>query len=338
MSQSLFRDLLASGRVANLPSVVSNVLLGCGLGIFTGSSFTHEPVLFLPCLAGCLLYLGGCFLNDWKDQTWDALYRPERAIPAGRISSPVMATLASMCLLLGLGVAVFLNTGALVAALAIVASILVYTFFHKRTAWAVIPMGLCRGLLYLFGFFSQTWRTHFGAFNDLFLSGNPTQYEQDKRENLIWELTDYLQILGSPIVGIVAFVAGLSLFARAEAQPVVPKLNRFLGILLMSWVALTHSLYWMLITPLWNLLSLVPFAIFLAIGIHTMRKSVGRGVSWLLATICLVDFIIAVPLAVELSSRGTVFKFAGQEAFLFPIVSMSAFCLALILQKLAPAT
>lgn len=338
MSQSLFQDLLAAGRVANLPSVVSNVLLGCGLGIFTGSSFVHEPVFFLPCLAGCLLYLGGCFLNDWKDQTWDASHRPERAIPAGRISSSAMGFLASSFLLLGIGVAAFLNTGALLVGSGIVASILVYTFFHKRTAWAVIPMGLCRGLLYLFGFFSQTWRTHFGAFSDLFLSDNPTQYEQDKRANLIWELTDYLQILASPIVGIVAFVAGLSLFARAEAQAIVPKRNRLLGVLLMSWVVLTHSLYWMLITPMWNLLSLLPFVVFLVIGIRAMRRSVGRGVSWLLATICLADFIIAVPLAVELLSRGTVFKFAGQEAFLFPLASLTAFLLALLLQKLAPAT
>ena len=134
-------------------------------------------------------------------------------------------------------------------------------------------------------------------------------------------------------------MAGLSLFARAESQPVVPKLNRVLGIILMAGVVGTHSLFWLRIYPLWTSLAWLPFLVSFAFAIYSMLKSVPKGVSRLLGTICLVDFIAAAPLAVMLWNRsGEMFKFGGQEALLFPVVSLTAFCFALLLQKFAPAT
>ena len=339
MISQTVKDFLAAGRVANLPSVVSNVLLGAGFGIFTGSSFAYEPVFFLPCLVGCLLYLGGCFLNDWKDQAWDAKNRPERALPSGRISSRTMLIVASASIVLGLSIAAFLNTGALVAAVILVAFILLYTYLHKRTAWGVVPMGMCRGMLYFLGFWSQKWRTHFGDLDELFLSDSPSQLELSRQGQLIWELFDYLQILGIPFLGIIAYVAGLSVFARMESRPVVPKWSRVLGIGLMAGVVITHALFWARLYPVWTGLAVLPFFVSFLGAVYATFQSVPRGVSRLLATICLVDFIAAVPLSVILFARSSeMFKFGGQEALLFPLVSISAFLLALLLQRVAPAT
>ena len=78
--------LLASARIANLPSVVSNVWLGVALGSLAGwrwaPSASLWPAAAVLALSGGLLYVSGNFLNDWHDRQWDAQHRPERACRA----------------------------------------------------------------------------------------------------------------------------------------------------------------------------------------------------------------------------------------------------------------
>ncbi len=330
MKHQAIIDLLAAGRVANLPSVVSNVVLGCGLGLLTRNFFESDAVFFLPVLAGCLFYLGGCFLNDWKDRDWDAKNRPERALPSGRLSSRLLLTLGTGCSLVGLGLTTLLGHLVFFIGVALLACILIYTWLHKKTAWGVLPMGLARALLYPLGFFSQV---------PILLSEDiPWLFSAPEVEQIL--LADKLnqaEVIGVVILGLLSYIAGLSLFARAESQAVVPRTNRVLGLLFLVLPALTHSFHWMPFYPIWNLISLAPFVFFLMLGIRRTRSSVPKGVTTFLASICLLDFIVALPLAVAFLSHETVASTFWQ-AICFPLVSIAAFLLALLLQRIAPAT
>ena len=74
---------LQLGRISNLPTVWSNVLVGTLLaGGLLGD--LRIPALMLALSA---FYVGGMFLNDAFDRGFDAKHRPERPIPAGRASA-----------------------------------------------------------------------------------------------------------------------------------------------------------------------------------------------------------------------------------------------------------
>lgn len=340
MNRQTVIDLLAAGRVANLPSVVSNVVLGCGVGIFF-RNLGHEVNLILPCLVGCLLYVGGCFYNDWADRKWDAENKPDRAIPSKRLNPRFMFSSAVILMLAGVIVSVVIGRESFFVAAGIVAAILLYTWIHKKTAWGVLPMGLCRALLYPLGFLSQEWSLNIHHVWGLGYGPAGEIVSTPKGFSHAMEFDLQAMHLTVFSVGLLTYVAGLSLFARAESKPLVPQTNRVLGILLMSLVALSHSHLLMPDLLLWNLMSLVPFTVFLVWGIVRMKRSVPKGVSVLLANICLVDFIVALPLAVVFlweSSSPHYFSLVTYEAMIFPIVPIVAFLFALLLQRIAPAT
>ena len=145
MSALRLRTLLVLGRVSNLPTVWSNcfaawTLAGGGAGL----------KLPLVLASGSCLYVGGMFLNDACDAEFDRQYRPERPIPTGLISRATAWVWASGTLLAGALLAVPLGGRALVCALALLAAIVAYDFWHKRHPAALGLMAGCRLLLYLF--------------------------------------------------------------------------------------------------------------------------------------------------------------------------------------------
>lgn len=99
--------------------------------------------------ASASLYAGGVVLNDVCDHRLDAVERPERPIPSGRIGLGMAAALA--CVLLALGVALAW-TAALLAgtvrpglvALVLAVTIVAYDTFLKRTPLGPLAMGACR--------------------------------------------------------------------------------------------------------------------------------------------------------------------------------------------------
>ncbi|MCP5544662.1 MAG: UbiA family prenyltransferase [Akkermansiaceae bacterium] len=146
-------------RVANLPSVVSNVWVGVAFGIVMFESDPNRPdftpVPMMPTLllvaGACSLYLGGCFLNDWKDFDWDLRNRTERALPRGLFQRVSYLASAVGCLLVGVSLALLANPMTWPAVLVVVVSVLLYTWVHKRAVWSVVPMGFCRGALPFLG-------------------------------------------------------------------------------------------------------------------------------------------------------------------------------------------
>jgi 4-hydroxybenzoate polyprenyltransferase len=134
-------------RAGNFPSVASNVLAALLLSSDLAlAGFPPATTVLLAIMAGSLVYAGGATFNDVFDAKFDAVRRPERAIPRGIIMRSTAATLATVEMLAGLGLLIFLGASWLWA-LALAATILAYDWLHKRWIGSVILMAACRVLL-----------------------------------------------------------------------------------------------------------------------------------------------------------------------------------------------
>ncbi len=161
MKKSVFLAYLDSGRIGNLPSVISHVLVGVLISWIAPYAQLKEVVLnwdaelIIWALSGaCFIYLFGTFLGDAYDVEWDRKHKPERPTVTGLISGSSLYVGAIIFLALGVGC--FFKTGrideVLVPLSILVGAILVYTYIHKRSAWGCVPMGICRATLPWIGF------------------------------------------------------------------------------------------------------------------------------------------------------------------------------------------
>ncbi len=149
---------LRLGRISNLPTVWSNVLVGALLA-GGGLADVRLPLLML---ALSLFYVGGMFLNDAFDREFDARHRPERPIPSGQVSAQQVFVIGFGLLALGLaGVAVASRAAdglpawrALASGAALAAAIVYYNAHHKGNPLSPLVMGLCRVLVVLTAAFS----------------------------------------------------------------------------------------------------------------------------------------------------------------------------------------
>ncbi|WP_027303119.1 UbiA-like protein EboC [Rudanella lutea] len=144
--------LLRLTRPANLITAVADVLAGMAIaGYLTLPDAAPAPVGWLS-LATVGLYGGGVVFNDVFDAELDAVERPERPIPSGRVSLMAATTLGAILLAVGVVAAFMVNplSGWLAVATGVAA--LVYNRFSKHHALiGPINMGLCRGLNLLLG-------------------------------------------------------------------------------------------------------------------------------------------------------------------------------------------
>lgn len=142
-------------RLVRLPTVFtafSNIL--CGYFVTKRpqvSGILHEPELGLLLLSSAGLYLGGMVLNDVFDAKLDAVERPERPIPSGRISLKAAVSLGILLMLTGIISAAFLGTTALLIALMITVAVLAYDSWLKKTPAGPFGMAACRFLNLLLG-------------------------------------------------------------------------------------------------------------------------------------------------------------------------------------------
>lgn len=117
-----------------------------------GDTLVGTPVplrgrrLLLP-LASTALYWAGMALNDWADRDLDAVERPERPIPSGRISPGAALATAVGLTGVGLGLAAAAGRNAVPLAVAIWG----YDTVLKGTAAGPFAMAACRGLDVLLG-------------------------------------------------------------------------------------------------------------------------------------------------------------------------------------------
>ncbi len=348
-------DLLAIGRVANLPTVWSNLVLGILLGLAvpshiltvgpvgpSGTSYwSWNPDVSLPQILSALLgvtcaYLCGTFLNDWKDAEFDRSHRPERAIPAGRFLGGTILLAAIGFGAVSLAAFFLLSVAALAAGLVLIACILTYTWIHKRTPLAIIPMGLCRACLYVIGFLTvasdQLWQV---VLEDLL---RPARLLGDPVPGTVF-LQTFLMALG-----ILVYIAGLTLAARYESRPEGLKAPRVLLWFLIFIPLLTHTWWWIFHRPPflegWHLaipalIGLLPFLLWTTRALVVLKKSIPDFVSRTLAGLCLVDLLALPGIAASIQ---TPWPFVNAYSLLLAIIPLSLFLLALVLQRLAPAT
>jgi 4-hydroxybenzoate polyprenyltransferase len=111
-------------------------------------------------LASVALYWSGMALNDWADRAVDAVERPERPIPSGRISPANALTAAGLLSVTGLGIAAAAGgRDTLRVAVPLAAAIWAYDTKLKNTAAGPAAMALCRGLDVLLGAGGARWRS-----------------------------------------------------------------------------------------------------------------------------------------------------------------------------------
>jgi hypothetical protein len=295
--------LLATARIANVPSVVSNLGVGVLLGsLATGDDFSWP---WLLTLAVVLFYVGGNFLNDCADREWDMVNRPERALPRGVFSAKAYRVAFLACFGIGLVICSFSGWRALMIAFALVWLIVWYTEIHKRTALSVIPMGLCRACLPVLGYVAVR-----GGIGGTMLL---------------------------PALSLLLYIIALSLSARWESKPDVPEEKKNLSRLLLAAAGFVAALIPMMVMPLVGWIGMIAFFLWMGLCVTKYRLPVPAHVSALLAGIPLVDWVMLLPMALiwmrleRVEAFDPMFSIA---VFLPP----AAFLIGRLLQRVAPAT
>jgi 4-hydroxybenzoate polyprenyltransferase len=128
-----------------------------------GAAAAGKPLrgkrLALP-LSSVALYWSGMALNDWADRELDAVERPERPIPSGRISPEQALAAAGALSLSGLCLAAFAGgRDALRVAVPLTAAIWAYDVKLKSTSAGPSAMALCRALDVTLGAGAGRWKS-----------------------------------------------------------------------------------------------------------------------------------------------------------------------------------
>ncbi|WP_336728447.1 SCO3242 family prenyltransferase [Cellulosimicrobium cellulans] len=140
-------DHLDLVRAPAVLSVVGDTLAGAAAA---GHAVTPRRAL-LPLASACL-YAGGMALNDYADRELDAVERPERPIPSGRISEGRALRVAVGLTAAGVGLAAAGGGArALAVAVPLAASVWTYDTVAKEHAVGPVVMAACRGLDVLLG-------------------------------------------------------------------------------------------------------------------------------------------------------------------------------------------
>ncbi|WP_369195151.1 SCO3242 family prenyltransferase [Streptomyces djakartensis] len=105
------------------------------------------------------LYEAGMALNDWADRDVDAVERPHRPLPSGRIRPAAALTAAGALTGAGLALAAGAGRPALAVAAPLAATVWAYDLGLKHTPAGPVAMGAARGLDLLMGAAATTGRT-----------------------------------------------------------------------------------------------------------------------------------------------------------------------------------
>ena len=140
-------DVLELVRAPAALTVLGDTIAGGHAG---GARFTARQWL-LP-LASVFLYTGGMALNDYADRDLDAVERPERPIPSGRVPARRALGIATTLMAVGVGLAAAGGgRRSLGVAAPLVGAIVLYNTVAKDTAAGPVSMAACRGLDVLMG-------------------------------------------------------------------------------------------------------------------------------------------------------------------------------------------
>lgn len=142
-------------RIPNVFTAMADIALGA---LVTGALPGEWPRFVLILLASSCFYCAGMVWNDYFDLAQDQRERPFRPLPSGRVSTRAALCLGLVLFFAGLGFAALADWRgdrfpgpSLWLAVALVAAILLYDGWLKRTRVGPIAMGACRFLNVLLG-------------------------------------------------------------------------------------------------------------------------------------------------------------------------------------------
>lgn len=134
-------------RPANVATTVADILAG-----FAVAGQSNPSVLPWLIAASACLYGGGVVLNDVFDRKIDAIERPERPLPSGRIPVDRAAWFGAGLLVGGVLCALAASTTAAGVAVATAGAVLLYDAGGKHHGViGPLNMGVCRGLNLVLG-------------------------------------------------------------------------------------------------------------------------------------------------------------------------------------------
>lgn len=291
------RTLLVLGRTSNLLTIWTNVAVGWFL---SGGSWTAELAWLIFGMS--LLYLAGMYLNDAFDVAWDTEHAPERPIPSGHISAATVWILGLFQMAAGICLLLFLTSAHSVFVVALVVSILLYNWLHKRWAGSVLIMGLCRAFVYL------------------------------AAGSAVVSQTTAIEVPGPVYLvafGVIVYIAGLTLAARSEHLASLGGLP--FGRRLMLMFPVLFPLFSSRLAPSGDGTSLLNSAL-IAVGVigiwawlvimaKALKERVPKGIAYAIAGIAFYD--------------AAVVAFADWRA---AIACLACFLVTLVAQKYIPAT
>ncbi|MDZ4687717.1 MAG: UbiA family prenyltransferase, partial [Planctomycetaceae bacterium] len=144
--------MLAYLQLLRLPTVftaMADIVLG---RLLVNSRELAPYDQFLTLLgASCGLYLSGMVFNDVFDRQQDAVERPSRPIPSGRVPLRNAVILGTVLMLGGVAAAATLTRPALYVAGLLAVAVFAYDYALKRTPLGPVAMGTCRFLNVMLG-------------------------------------------------------------------------------------------------------------------------------------------------------------------------------------------
>jgi 4-hydroxybenzoate polyprenyltransferase len=178
------RPYLQLMRPANIITALADILAGFAvtstyffLSVYSSALTVNILASRLPLFNLLLLlvstvglYGGGVVMNDVFDAELDAVERPERPIPSGRVSKRSAVTLGLSLLLLGIVAAWLVSITSGFIALAVALLAVIYDRYGKHTVLGPINMGMCRGGNLLLGMSAVPYLTSYAS--ELYLSSD----------------------------------------------------------------------------------------------------------------------------------------------------------------------
>lgn len=267
----MLRTLLTLSRAASLPTIWSNCLAGWWLG--GGGNYWKLPFLFLGVSA---LHTGGMFLNDAFDQDYDRQQRPDRPIPAGKISAALVWKLGFGQLVAGIFLLVFCSQVSAGTGIVLALFILLYNFSHKFFTAAPWMLGGCRLWIYVIAgaagrFGLNGWVIYSGLALAFYVAGMNYVTRRDTFRATIphWPLallavplllamlmnTSHFRwpaIVMAVVLTLWTGYAVKSMFTRGEINAGWISSNLHAGIVAVDWLAVAPEIHWwsgMLIFP-----------------------------------------------------------------------------------------
>lgn len=153
MANSKLKAYLQLTRPANIITAVADIWAGFAvsgaatliLSQYAGNGNLYALPLIWLSLSTIGLYGGGVAFNDVFDAQLDAIERPERPIPSGKVKQSHAAWMAALLILLGILAAFQVNIWSCFIALAVGLLAVLYDAWGKHQAiFGPINMGLCR--------------------------------------------------------------------------------------------------------------------------------------------------------------------------------------------------